>query len=101
MRVIIGCGGPLRTALSGGVWGADGGGDCCVAARRTRSDGEYARQRRRGDLPRTQWIRVAGAPRDACPRLLFRGRAAGTGASGLGSAARRVRQPALGKAPSR
>jgi hypothetical protein len=26
----IGCGGPLRTALSGGVWGADGGGDCCV-----------------------------------------------------------------------
>ena len=34
MRVIIGCGGPLRTALSGGVWGADGGGDCCVAGSR-------------------------------------------------------------------
>jgi hypothetical protein len=31
VRVIVGCGGPLRTALSGGVWGADGGGDCCVA----------------------------------------------------------------------
>jgi hypothetical protein len=30
VRVIIGCGGPLRTALSGGLWGVDGGGDCCV-----------------------------------------------------------------------
>jgi hypothetical protein len=35
VRVIIGCGGPLRTALSGGVWGAHGGGDYCVARRRT------------------------------------------------------------------
>jgi hypothetical protein len=31
VRVIISCGGPLRTALSGGVWGADGDGDCRVA----------------------------------------------------------------------
>ena len=27
----IGCGGRIRTALSGGVCGADGDGDCCVA----------------------------------------------------------------------
>jgi hypothetical protein len=35
VRVIIGCGGRIRTALSGGVWGGDRGGDCCVADRRT------------------------------------------------------------------
>ena len=28
------CGGPLRTALSGGVWGADGGGYRCVGLRK-------------------------------------------------------------------
>jgi len=35
---IIGCGGPIRTALSGGIWSADGGGDCCVAGQTARTE---------------------------------------------------------------
>jgi hypothetical protein len=58
VRVIIGCGGPLRTALSGGIWGADGGGDCCLASQRL----EEMRATRdwRFALPRTDWRVASG-----------------------------------------
>jgi hypothetical protein len=66
VRVIIGCGGPLRTALSSGVWRADGGGDCCVKTRRRRE------HRRR--LHRRQRPAVGNARPPRHPRTLRRQR---------------------------